>query len=103
MNSSGCTSWNAVPPLHGGLSSAAAAADKTGLGGVGIAAAGGLDVTLGDHVIQVTLLYWIRMVAMGFTLFVLCTLTIVGNAMVLHAVRTDRRLQTVSGERRSGM
>ena len=70
---------------------------------MGIAAAGGLDVTLGDHVIQVTLLYWIRMVAMGFTLFVLCTLTIVGNAMVLHAVRTDRRLQTVSVERRSGM
>ncbi|XP_074645795.1 histamine H1 receptor-like [Tubulanus polymorphus] len=35
-------------------------------------------------------------ILLGFVLFSLCVLTFVGNAMVLHAVRTERRLQTVS-------
>lgn len=33
---------------------------------------------------------------LGIVLSSLCLLTTVGNAMVLHAVRTERRLQTVS-------
>ena len=32
----------------------------------------------------------------GIILYVLSLLTFVGNAMVLHAIRTDKRLQTVS-------
>lgn len=35
-------------------------------------------------------------VALGFVLSVFIVLTITGNAMVLHAVRSDRKLQTVS-------
>jgi len=34
-------------------------------------------------------------VSLGTVMTVCCVLTIVGNAMVLHAVRTDRKLQTV--------
>ncbi len=34
-------------------------------------------------------------VPLGITLYALCFLTFVGNALVLHAIRTDRRLQTV--------
>ncbi|XP_064485285.1 histamine H1 receptor-like [Ornithodoros turicata] len=33
---------------------------------------------------------------MGVSLYALCIMTLVGNAMVLHAIRTERRLQTVS-------
>ncbi|XP_071439143.1 histamine H1 receptor-like [Hetaerina americana] len=35
-------------------------------------------------------------VPMGIGMYLLSLLTIVGNAMVLHAIRTERRLQTVS-------
>jgi hypothetical protein len=34
--------------------------------------------------------------ATGLVLYILSFLTTVGNAMVLHAIRTERRLQTVS-------
>lgn len=34
-------------------------------------------------------------VILGFVLVIFIILTITGNAMVLHAVRTDRKLQTV--------
>lgn len=37
-----------------------------------------------------------RDIPLGFILTLLSLLTFVGNAMVLHAVRTERRLQTVS-------
>ncbi|XP_021351022.1 histamine H1 receptor-like [Mizuhopecten yessoensis] len=37
-----------------------------------------------------------REIPLGVLLLILCLLTVVGNAMVLHAVRTERRLQTVS-------
>ncbi|KAI0239429.1 hypothetical protein LSAT2_009839, partial [Lamellibrachia satsuma] len=40
--------------------------------------------------------YWLRVSALATTLAFLSLLTFVGNAMVLHAVRTERRLQTVS-------
>ncbi|KAK2179435.1 hypothetical protein NP493_489g01000 [Ridgeia piscesae] len=40
--------------------------------------------------------YWLRVSALAATLAFLSLLTFVGNAMVLHAVRTERRLQTVS-------
>ena len=35
------------------------------------------------------------MIPTGILLYVLSFLTFVGNAMVLHAIRTDKRLQTV--------
>jgi len=35
-------------------------------------------------------------VPMGIGMYMLSLLTVVGNAMVLHAIRTERRLQTVS-------
>ena len=34
-------------------------------------------------------------IPLGVVLTLLCLITIIGNAMVLHAVRTERRLQTV--------
>jgi len=34
-------------------------------------------------------------VTLGLVLVAACLLTIVGNALVLHAVRTERKLQTV--------
>lgn len=37
-----------------------------------------------------------REIPLGIVLTLLCILTTAGNAMVLHAVRTERRLQTVS-------
>ncbi|XP_041349509.1 histamine H1 receptor-like [Gigantopelta aegis] len=37
-----------------------------------------------------------RVIPLGIVLSLLCVLTTVGNAMVLHAVRTEKRLQTVS-------
>lgn len=37
-----------------------------------------------------------REIPLGIVLTFLCLLTTVGNAMVLHAVRTERRLQSVS-------
>lgn len=37
-----------------------------------------------------------REIPLGILLTLLCLLTTVGNAMVLHAVRTERRLQSVS-------
>ena len=40
-----------------------------------------------------------RGAVLGVVLAALCLLTIVGNVLVLHAVRTERRLQTV---RRTG-
>lgn len=39
---------------------------------------------------------WVRDISLGCVLGFLCLLTAVGNAMVLHAVRTERNLQTVS-------
>ena len=36
-----------------------------------------------------------REIPLGITLTLLCLLTTVGNAVVLHAVRTERRLQSV--------
>ena len=36
-----------------------------------------------------------REIPLGIVLTLLCLVTIIGNAMVLHAVRTERRLQTV--------
>ena len=41
-------------------------------------------------------------VATGIALYVLSFLTFVGNAMVLHAIRTEKRLQTVSDRARDG-
>lgn len=38
----------------------------------------------------------VRNIFLGLFLGVLCLLTIIGNAMVLHAVRTEKSLQTVS-------
>jgi hypothetical protein len=38
--------------------------------------------------------------ATGLVLYVLSFLTTVGNAMVIHAIRTERRLQTVSRQNR---
>ena len=38
----------------------------------------------------------LREIPLGIVLTLLCLVTSVGNAMVLHAVRTERRLQTVS-------
>jgi hypothetical protein len=38
--------------------------------------------------------------ATGLVLYVLSFLTTVGNAMVIHAIRTERRLQTVSRQDR---
>lgn len=38
-----------------------------------------------------------RDIPLGLVLSLLSLLTFIGNAMVLHAVRTERRLQTVSG------
>jgi len=38
----------------------------------------------------------LRDVALGVVMTTCCLLTVVGNAMVLHAVRADRKLQTVS-------
>jgi hypothetical protein len=35
-------------------------------------------------------------VPMGICMYMLSLVTVVGNAMVLHAIRTERRLQTVS-------
>jgi hypothetical protein len=35
-------------------------------------------------------------VPMGIVMYLLSLVTVVGNAMVLHAIRTERRLQTVS-------
>lgn len=35
-------------------------------------------------------------VPMGIFMYMLSLVTVVGNAMVLHAIRTERRLQTVS-------
>ena len=43
-----------------------------------------------------------RDVLLGLVLFFLSLLTFIGNAMVLHAVRTDRRLQTVRNIGNSG-
>jgi len=37
----------------------------------------------------------LREIPLGIVLTFLCLLTTVGNAMVLHAVRTERRLQSV--------
>ena len=42
-------------------------------------------------------------VATGIALYVLSFLTFVGNAMVLHAIRTEKRLQTVSEELRCSL
>ncbi|KAH3820036.1 hypothetical protein DPMN_121780 [Dreissena polymorpha] len=36
-----------------------------------------------------------REIPLGVVLTLLCLVTTIGNAMVLHAVRTERRLQTV--------
>lgn len=36
-----------------------------------------------------------KAIPLGIFLALLCLLTIVGNALVLHAVRTEKRLQTV--------
>jgi len=38
----------------------------------------------------------VKDVVLGLVLVAACLLTIVGNALVLHAVRTERKLQTVS-------
>ena len=35
-------------------------------------------------------------VAVGAVLSTLCLITVLGNTLVIHAVRTDRKLQTVS-------
>jgi len=35
-------------------------------------------------------------VAIGTVLSLLCLITLLGNTLVIHAVRTDRKLQTVS-------
>lgn len=43
-----------------------------------------------------TIAEWIRDVSLGLVLALLSLLTFLGNAMVLHAVRTEKRLQTVS-------
>ena len=54
---------------------------------------GWVNDTTADDNVPVTLL---RDIALGTILGILSLLTFVGNAMVLHAVRTDKRLQTVS-------
>ena len=49
----------------------------------------------GDHVLE-RVDVGVGGVATGIALYVLSFLTFVGNAMVLHAIRTEKRLQTVS-------
>lgn len=44
------------------------------------------DATIADLFLDVTL---------GVVMVACCLITVVGNAMVLHAVKTDRKLQTV--------
>lgn len=44
-----------------------------------------------------------REIPLGIVLTLLCLLTTVGNAMVLHAVRTERRLQSVSNYLQSSL
>ncbi len=51
--------------------------------------------TVEPEVVEYTGLEWCRDVILGVVLATLSLLTIVGNAMVLHAVRTERRLQSV--------
>ncbi len=51
--------------------------------------------TVEPGVVEYTGLEWCRDVILGVVLATLSLLTIVGNAMVLHAVRTERRLQSV--------
>ena len=41
-------------------------------------------------------LHWVRMISLQVVLLGLSLITSIGNAMVLHAVRTERRLQSVS-------
>jgi hypothetical protein len=39
---------------------------------------------------------WINTVLLGMTMFSLALITIVGNTIVIYALRTDRHLRTVS-------
>ena len=43
-----------------------------------------------------SLIDWIQDIGLGAMLVLLCLLTVLGNTMVLYAVRTERSLQTVS-------
>ena len=43
-----------------------------------------------------TVLEWCRDIVLGILLAALSMVTFIGNAMVLHAVRTERRLQSVT-------
>ena len=58
----------------------------------------GYDVTTNGTVAPAgeDALHWVRLVSLEALLFGLSLLTFIGNAMVLHAVRTERRLQSVS-------
>ena len=53
-----------------------------------------LTIVNGSDVVRVDV--GVGGVATGIALYVLSFLTFVGNAMVLHAIRTEKRLQTVS-------
>ncbi len=52
-----------------------------------------------DNLLNVSLpmtpVEWVRDITLGVVLAALSLLTFLGNAMVLHAVRTERRLQSV--------
>jgi hypothetical protein len=56
------------------------------------------NVTDNNDVSKTTaaVLTWTRMIGLAVVLFSLALVTTVGNAMVLYAVRTEKRLQTVS-------
>ena len=56
----------------------------------------GENVTETDGGMETTAAELVRDVTLGVVLAIMCLATTFGNAMVLHAVRTDRRLQTVS-------
>lgn len=49
-----------------------------------------------DTLVASDLASLVRDVLLGAVMVACCLLTVVGNAMVLQAVRTDRKLQTVS-------
>ena len=54
------------------------------------------DTDSHDMDITNTALEWCRDIIIGILLVVLSLVTFIGNAMVLHAVRTERRLQSVN-------
>ena len=54
------------------------------------------DTNYDDPDMTYTVLEWCRDIVLGIVLAALSMVTFIGNAMVLHAVRTERRLQSVN-------